>query len=743
MKISLRWLNEYLAPGNLSAEEAEHALTFAGFPIESAEQVAGGDTCLDVEVTSNRGDVLSHVGVAREIAAATGRALRPPAPDAVFNWSDTPTFPPGPTGLPDAGDLCSVDNLVPDTCRLFTAQVIRGVKVGPSPRWLVEALAAVGQRSINNVVDVTNFVALELGQPTHVFDLATIAPDGQNRAGLIVRQARKGEALKLLDGRTVTLAGDELVVADRGGGQGAGEGRVVSLAGVMGGADTEVSERTTDVVLEAATWEPVAVRRAARRFNIRTDASYRFERIVDPRTIEAAARRAAALIVRLAGGLLAPGIVKAGPSAPPSPPIRLRSARVAQMLGTTVPASRIADILRSLEITCEPAGDDGRSGAVFTCTPPAFRPDLTREIDLIEEVARIHGLDKLPVSETVAVRVAPPQTSETAMRELARVLTGLGFYEALTFTFVSQKGAKPFLPKGMTALMVCDERRKADPVLRPSILPGLLASRRINQDGGVAGEGAAGIRLFETAAVFAEVPPAGGTKGVRGQALQTRNLALLTDASFPEGGKAVDRKQAAVRIIRGAIEAAVHALGGGAVAGELRFAPPEDGFQPLPAFDPAACGVVYLRGKMLGTFGLIADSVGREYDLSTPVAAAELELDALLDLYPPRSLVHALPQFPSIERDLSLIVAEQTRWAAIEQAVGEVRASGAMPLMESMWFVTTYRGQPVPSGRKSVTFRMRFRDPADQRTLRHEEVDPQVAALVDHARKTLGAELRA
>lgn len=737
MKISLRWLNEYLS-SPVTPDQAEHALTFAGFPIESTTAVelpgGGKDVLLDVEVTSNRGDVLSHVGVARELVALSGgsRGFKPPSADAVFTWSPTPSPAAGPAVTGDVLAHAAVDNRVAAVCPLFTARVIKGVKVGPSPKWLVEALAAVGQRSINNVVDVTNFVALELGQPTHVFDMARLGKNAAGKPELIIRTAVKGERLRLLDGKTITLAGDEVVVADPSGGE---RGRAVSLAGVMGGAETEVTEATTDVLLEAATWDPVAVRRAARRFGIRTDASYRFERTVDPRTIDGAARRAAGLIARLAGGTLVSGAINAGPSRPANTPIRLRPARCGAMLGAEVPRGRIVEILRALEIEVQ---DLGRPGEGLLCTAPAFRPDLTREIDLIEEVARVHGLDKLPVHEKVAVRVSPPQRSESAMRELSRVLTGAGFYEALTFTFVGTKQAKPFLPGELQTIEVCDERRKADPVLRPSALPSLLACRRANQDGGVAGDGNGGVRLFETSAVFAQRPPT--AKGAHGQAVENRNLALLADAVLPEGGKAFERKQAAVRLIRGTVEAAVRALGGQAAIERLVFEPAE---LPMTAYDAAARGVVRLGDKALGVFGVIAELVQREYDLAAPVVAAEIGLDPLVALYPPRPSVRTLPQFPSIERDLSLVVSEGTAWAAIDSLVRKARESGALPLMDDYWFVTTFRGQQLGAGKKSVTFRMRFRDPADQRTLRHEEVDPQVNGLVERAKTTLAAVLRA
>lgn len=705
MKISVRWLNEYLEPANVTADSAEETLTFVGFPIETAEELPNGDVRLDVEVTSNRGDCLSHVGLAREIAAATGRRLRLPH-----------AAEPTPTGGADAAAGVAIDNRVTDVCRLFTAQIIRGVKVGPSPKWLVDALEAVGQRSINNVVDVTNYVAFEYGQPTHVFDLKKLATEGSGdrvRAKVIVRYANKGEKLVMLDGRTITLVGDEVVVADTAGG-----GRAVSLAGIMGGKDTEVTGETTDVLLEAATWDPVTVRRAARRFAIRTDASYRFERIVDPRTIERAAQRAAGLIVKLGGGTLAPGMVRAGVEPKPLSSVRLRPSRVKAILGQDVAPGEIARVLGALEILCSPHGEDA-----MICTIPAHRPDVDREIDLIEEVARIRGLDKLPVHDKVGVRVKPPQNSEIAARELGGVLNGLGFYEAITFTFVSEKDAAAFLPSGMETLRVCDERRKADPVLRPSALPSLLACRRRNQDANVEGDGEGGVRLFEFSAVFAQ-------QG--GKEVERRNLALAADACFPAGAKSAEQKQNAVRLVRGAIEAAARALGGAQT--KIEFEPAAQ--SPMGAYEPGTCAGVVINGKRAGVIGLLSAAVQKQHDLSRPMAIAEVGLDELVALYPPKSLVHALPEFPAIERDLSLVVAEQTAWASIERLVSGLK----LPLLEASSFVGTFRGQQVGAGKKSVTLRLRFRD--DKRTLRHEEVDPQVATVVEKAKAELGAELR-
>ncbi|MBX3407003.1 MAG: phenylalanine--tRNA ligase subunit beta [Phycisphaeraceae bacterium] len=720
MKISVRWLNEYLEPANLTADGVEEILTFVGFPIETAEELANGDVRLDVEVTSNRGDCLSHIGLAREVAAATGRRLRIPAPGRAGEQASSAAPS---AGGPDAAATVAIDNRVSDLCRMFTAQVIRGVRVGPSPRWLVEALEAAGQRSINNVVDVTNYVALEYGQPSHVFDLATLHGDGTaegvRRVRVVVRTAAKGEKLTLLDGRTITLAGDEVVVADLRGG-----GRAVSLAGLMGGRETEVTTSTTDVLLEAATWEPVAVRRASRRHGVRTEASHRFERIVDPRTIERAAQHAAALIVKLAGGVLAPGIVRAGVEPRPLTVVRLRPLRCAAVLGAEVAAPEIARVLGALEISAAPAED-----GALSCTIPAHRPDLEREIDLIEEVARIRGLDKLPVHEKVAVRVGAPQKSERAVRDLCAALTGLGFYETVTFTFVTPEHAAPFMPEGLRPLGVSRERRPADPVLRPSALPSLLACRRKNQDGGAhaddAGDGeGGGVRLFEISSAFAQ--------DASGRSAERTNVAMVCDASFPSGAKAAEQRQNALRLLRAAVETAARALGGAET--RVEFVPVQQ--PPVPAYEPGACARVIINGKQAGIAGLLMAKVQRDYGLERPVAIAEIGLAELVALYPPRSLVHALPEFPAIERDLSLIVPEQTPWAKIDALVHALH----LPLLEHSAFIGAFRGQPIAAGRKSVTLRLRFRDPS--RTLRREEVDPQMNTLMDKARAELGAEIR-
>lgn len=699
MDISLAWLNRYLDPAGLSADEAEDLLTFAGFPIESRVDLPGGDVRLDVEITSNRGDCLSHIGLAREVAACgPAGARRLVTPDESV---------PAPKGGA-IGEHLALENRVPDACPRFTARLIRGVKVGPSPDWLVEALEAVGQRSINNVVDVTNWLTFEYGQPSHVFDLAKLA--GQR---LVIRWATEGEALTTLDGKPRKLRANELVVADAE--------RAQSLAGVIGGADSEVSEATTDVVLEAATWDPVTIRDAARRHAVRTDASYRFERIVDPRTIDGPAARAAAMIVELAGGQLCEGVLDEGTPRPTTEPIVLRPAKCNALLGLELKPDEIMGLLRGLEIEAEPATD-----STLRCTPPPFRPDLLREVDLIEEVARTRGYDAIPMQEKLSIRISPPQVSERARRELETTLTGLGFFEAVTFSFVSRARADVFMPEGQGRLEVSDERRKAEPALRPSVLPGLLACRKLNQDARNTRSG--GIRLFETASTFAQ----GSDAGDDGQGtIERRRLALLVDIPGEGRKRSLDDRQKGIRLIRGAVEAAAQALGGPDAPLEFAPATPTSG-----AWNPEAYAEVRLDGRAIGGLGLLADAVLAGEDLDVPVAVAEVEVEPLLALYPPRVNVTPPPAFPGIERDLSIVVGEDVTWSRVASIVRNEEPA----LLEAFWFIGTYRGKQLGAGLKSVTLRLRFRDPS--RTLRHEEVDPQVSKLVEAMRSGVGAELR-
>lgn len=703
MHISVAWLNRLLDPGDCTPDQAEHALTHMGFPIESRTPVAeapegvgasGGDVLLDVEVTSNRGDVLCHEGCAREIAAATGRRLKLRVSPALRE------------SVESIDGRFTLENRVPDECPVFTARLIRGVRIGPSPAWLASALAALGQHSVNNVVDASNYALFEFGHPSHAFDLATL-----RGSKIVIRRAAKGESLAALDGKTHALTTDDVIVADAE--------RAVGLAGVIGGVETSVTARTTDILLEVATWAPASVRRAARRLGIRTDASHRYERLVPGALTIAASERIASLIVEVAGGEAHRGMLAAPEGAPAAlmakkTIIDLRTPRCDALLGFKTEPSRAATLLASLgvEATPRPA-----SPTTLACVIPAHRPDLTREVDLIEEVGRTRGLDAVPTPNRITIDARPPQDSERALRALAETLAGMGFWEAVTFSFVSREEAEAFMPPGLRTLAVDEARRPGEPALRPSVLPSLLRCARANRNAGARPEG--GLRFFETASVFAEMEG--------GKTIENRNLALLVDRARGDA-------QEAYRLVRGAVEAVVRVLGG--AEAPLRIEP---GAPFLPALTPApgACGAVTLAGRPAGYIGLLGAEALARHGLEGPAAGAEIGLDALLALFPPKASVRALPAFPGTERDLSVVTPEAVAWASIESVATNSRLERCV----GVEFVGVYRGKQVGAGKKSVTLRLSFRDEA--RTLRSEEVEPEVTRLVEALRRELGAELRA
>jgi phenylalanyl-tRNA synthetase beta chain len=676
MNTSVRWINDYLAP-HATAEEQADCLTRAGFPMESREEVrlpsGERDVRQDIELTSNRGDCLCHVGLAREIAAISGRTLKAPTPQI------------NATG-PAASSLIAVENREKDRCPLYTARIIRGVKVGPSPAWLQERLLARGDIPRNNIVDASNFVLFELGQPTHVFDLAKI------RGGrIIIRNATANEPfLPIGEGATaLKLHSTDLVIADAE--------RAVGIAGVKGGAETAVSGATRDILIEAASFAPAAARSSSRRHGIASDAAYRFERGVSPAAVNHAADRLVELILQICGGELCAGVVSDGKTLPALREITMRCDRCRAVIGLPIDDDGMRTMLERLSL--QPRLQGGR----IHCTIPAERLDLEREIDLIEEVARLNGLEKLDVAGTIPVRIAAPQPSELARRAVNDALVGMGFIETVTHSLVSEQAANLFLPPDMTALKIEDERAGAEPVLRPSILPSLLRVYAHNRDNGVHD-----VRLFETASVFAVH---------RDQHIERVNLAMLAPAM--DGGP---------RELRGVIDRLTQIIFGkhASVTAEPMTA--------MPWFSAAA--VLKLGADVLGTCGVLSPATIKAFGLIDVLVAAEIGLPQHYSKYPPSMEAKALPAFPSIERDISAILEDRKPWSAIEQAVGELK----LQHLDAVEFVTTFRGKQAGAGRKSLTLRLRFR--AADRTLKHEEVDGQMTKTMDMLRTQFAAEIR-
>lgn len=680
MRTSITWINDYLDPPADIIEQAA-ALTRAGFPDEGEIDVENGEQSQDIEMTSNRGDCLCHVGLAREIAVVSGRTLK------------EPTFSVATSSSP-VSDVITLHNAEPAACPLYTARVIKGVRVQESPDWLKRRLEAIGLIPRNTLVDATNFVLFELGQPTHVFDLAKLAG-----TTVTIRYAAEGEQLLPIgDGaQPLKLHRDDLVIADANG--------PLALAGVKGGEPTAVTDSTRDILLEAATFDPVIVRKTSRRHNVASDSSYRFERGVHAADINHAAERLASLIIELSGGELCEGILADGAIIPEPRVVSLRPDKCRALLGIPISDEQIVSRLAGLELT--PTTNDG----LITCTIPPRRLDLEREVDLIEEVGRTEGYDLLPINDHISIRAVEPQPQAESLHAMRTALVGLGFIECVTHSLIARDIAGHFVDASCSVLEVDDDRAGAEPALRPTLAASLLRVLKHNHDHGVTP-----LSVFETAATWHE--PSEGTHCER------RMLALACDP--PATTPTAQGAYAAARI---AVERLCRIVG----ARTLTFDP------CLHAWlTPAA--TVCVDGENVGLIGLIEPSRAKALSHDKPVAFAQLELhpdglNSKMSSWPPDSSAQPLPAFPAIARDLSLIVEETCTWAEIERC-----ARNANPAMlDSIEFLTAFRSKKISEGRKSISMRLRFR--ADDRTLRHEEVDPAVAAVRLALESTLNAEV--
>jgi phenylalanyl-tRNA synthetase beta chain len=666
MKISREWLGDFL-PDPPEAEVVGDALMRGGFPIESIEK-HGNDRVLDVEVTSNRGDCLSHVGVARETSALLGRAFR----DA-GNARPTEVGPP-------VGQVTSVAIEAPQLCPHYVARVVRGVQIGPSPAWLSNRLEAIGVRSINNVVDVTNYVMFELGQPLHAFDFDKLA--GQR---ILVREAQRGEKIVSIDGKERELLPGMLVIADAE--------KPAAVAGVMGGLASEVTSGTVNVLLESARFDPLSVRKTARALTMKSDSSYRFERGIDPTLPERASLRAAQLILETACGELLQGAAVAGDSGYKPRSLTLRLARLKQLLGIDVPPNDVVAALQRLQLAPKLSGD------AVAVTVPSWRLDLNIEVDLIEEVARVIGYDQVPVRDTVSIRLTPPEPWQRAMESIRETLVAAGYFEAVTFSFVSDALAGDFVPAAAQSLPRADAAvRKSDARLRPSLLPGLLEAVRHNETNGTPE-----AKLFETGATFWNT-----ADGVD----ERRRVGLVGSSELRE--------------VRGAVEAILQRLDR---TRELKVIPDQRrGY--------ATCARIEWGGETIGHVGRVDRAIVDKLGLHHTPAAAELELAPLLAGAQLVPQLKPLPRFPSIRRDLSLILGESTRYEQVESLI---RTLGPEHL-EDLEYVTTYRGKPLEKGQKSVTTTLIFRSATA--TLTSDQVEPAVQRVINAAKQQLGATLR-
>ncbi|MFZ5647210.1 MAG: phenylalanine--tRNA ligase subunit beta [Bacillota bacterium] len=656
--------------------------------IDVKKAIGLDDTILDLELTPNRGDCMSMVGVAREVAALLGGKMRMP---------DTSVAESG-RGIEG---LARVDIEAPDLCGRYVARLFRNVKVGPSPGWMQERLRAAGIRPISNLVDITNYVMMELGQPLHAFDYDTL-----KEGHIIVRRARQGETLVSLDGNERKLTEDMLVITDPGG--------PVAVAGVMGGLATEVTDSTVNILLESAYFNPVSIRRTSRALGLRSESSSRFEKGIDPTGCLRAADRAAKLLLDMAAGEVAPGVVDNYPVKHVPRTVIIRPERVDHVLGVKVEKPDIAGILSGLEFSVK------ESGGSLLVTVPAHRPDVSLEEDLIEEVARIYGYNRVPYTlpygaSTRGART-PRQAFELAVRDC---LQSLGMNEVVTYSFTSpvtfDRAAVPQDSPLREVVRVQNPLSEDQSVMRTIMLPGLLevlqrnASRRITD-----------LAIFELGKIFlpSRSEPLPEEKPV---------LAAAAMGGSPSGWNSPAQPYD-FYYIKGVLEALLDRAGVRGCNLER-----ETGHN---LFHPGRAARVTSGDTIIGVIGELHPDVLENYDLPKRAVAMEIDFGALSDLAGKTKKYRPLPRFPGIERDLALMVRQDVSARDITRVI---RKSGGQYLQDIKLF-DVYRGGQVKEGCQSLAFSLKFQ--AEDRTLTDQEVNGFVAAVADALAGQFGAELR-
>jgi phenylalanyl-tRNA synthetase beta chain len=675
------WLAE-LVDVPVDIDRVAQEISLRGFEVA---EIDTGRGVIDFEITANRPDCLSHVGIAREAAVIWSTRVRTPALASLKADGDASV-------RVDVGDR--------DLCPRYCAQVF-DVHVGPSPSWLVERLEAAGVRPINNIVDVTNYVMLEMGQPMHAFDLERL---GEGR--LVIRRARNGEILRTLDGVDRVLGEEMLVIADAQ--------RAVAVGGVMGGHDSEIGPRTTRIALESAYFQPASVRRTSKQLGLKTEASIRFERGGDVAAPPLGIARAAALFEQIGAGKPVGGLVDRYAAPRPAVGVALRAERIARLLGQHVPASDVPRILEPLGFRVEPAssGRDERWNVVV----PSFRVDVAREADLVEEVGRHYGFDRVPT--TFPALKAPQPAPDAAIgraRTIRQVLTAAGFSEAMTFAFIERAAAAAFCDPGIEPHTIANPLSEKFAVLRPSMLAGLVDAcahnrRRERRD----------IRLFEAGSRF--------TSAGEGRAVGIVWCGAAGEPHWSAPARDVDFFD-----VKGIVEALCGAFGMA-----VEFAPATRPY--LQAGRSAEVWAIDARGRyLLGIAGQIVPSVvaARGFPETEEMYGAEIDGTLLGVLAAGDDLrARPLPRYPSIVRDVSILVDEVLPAAAVR---GTIRSAAPATLASIIEF-DRYQGKGVPEGRISLSLRLTFRAP--DRTLTDQEAQDAMTRILTALRTAHGAEQR-
>lgn len=691
MIISTEWLADYVQL-SVPPETIAERLAMAGLNHESSSRV-GNDTAIELEITSNRPDCLGHIGVAREAAALFTRPLLLPNPQPLQSGAR-------------ASESVVVEIASPAMCPYYQARVIRGVRVGKSPAWLVDRLATLGIASVNNVVDVTNYVMMECGQPLHAFDLAKV------RGGrIIVRAAKSGEPFEAINHKRYELTDRMCVIADAVG--------PVALAGVMGGAESEIGDATCDVLLESAQFAPLAVRAAARGLALASDSSYRFERGPDPSAVDWAGRRAAQMILELAGGRLEHGVSEAGSLTGTRARIDFGDDAVAEVLGVDIPVDRQHSILASLGFE-----RNVHDGAQASWTAPSWRRDVTRPIDLVEEIARIEGYDHVPEDVPIHSRPVEASRRDTAVARVAEVMVSAGLCEAMTRSVVGESLESLGSPWSVRPPLAIEPAlvRGADR-LRRSLIPSLLEARGIN-----ASVGSPHGDLFEVARLYLPRTDSPSSPCPAGS-LPDEPLAI----AFVTAGDYANAK--------GLVEAVLARLAldgtgyGASGATAVRYTPAD-----VPLFETGRAAEIILPSHdgrpRVGVVGEVSRAVLDALGITGPVSAAELLVDRLdFAVETDRAIVRPA-DFQAVDRDVNLVVEESVSWSEVASAIADAAGATLEHLrLDQVWVDAAKLGE----GRKSLLVSLRLRSPSG--TLSGDDtrriLDAVVASCGERCRATL------
>jgi len=677
MKVPLSWIREFVDV-TASAEEIGTLMGVRGLALEGLEQ-HGEDVVMDFDVTANRPDCMSVIGIAREIATAYKLPL------AAGGTKVPPLQPNGKVPITiEEPELC---------CRYVGA--VADVTIGPSPKWMQDRLAMCGVRPISNIVDITNYVMLELGQPMHAFDLAKMREDK-----IVVRRAKAGESMTTLDGKKRTLTGDMLVIADAECAE--------DIGGVMGGASSEIGSATKRVAFEAAYFAPSQIRSTSKKLGLKTEASSRFERGADRTAPPRAMARALQLLEQIGAGTFTGDATDNYPTPYQPKAMRLDRARISGLLGMDVPDDAVARILTSLGFEIPKTHYLGPKAEAWDVVPPSWRVDMHRQVDLIEEVGRHHGFEHLPTTFPGVEQAPPPSDPRIARDRRARTaLLGIGFSEAISFAFIASKAAEPFLD-GHEPVAIANPLSELFTAMRPSLLSGVIDAVSHNRR-----HGRPDVRLFEIGTRFS---PDGETRGA-GFAW----TGLATPDHWSGARRAVDFYD-----VKGVVEQ---------LAAEYQVTPSFSETKKAYLVDGRAAAIV-VKGRTIGVFGQLAPAIAAARDLpaTDEIYAGEIDLDALSAAAPAETLrAAALPKYPSVVCDVSILVADAL---SAETVRGTIRSAAPETLIQIREF-DRYQGKGIPDGKVSVSFRLTFQSP--DRTLTDDEVQGAMQRIMDALTRDLQA----